>query len=197
MTCVAGYTDGREMILMGDSSLTWGDCCVVVGSEPKVWTAGGWGPHPQVVMGGCGTPRLLQVLRYQTEPLAFKDNYEKQEPMKALVRGVEHVREVFLRLGVSRKEDDEPKLPKGTGIILGLGGRWYEIDGPWSISAHALPFAAVGCGSSEALPAIRALCRTPTPPDPYTMLWTAMEVAAETNPHVKPPFVHVTAPVNA
>lgn len=182
MTCIAGYADGHEMILMADSRAS-GDCLKFSSTEDKLIQMG------PALIGVSGSYRLRQVIRYHATPPSLSP----AGPHYSLVRWVETLRACLREHGLLTIKDNVEEQTAGR-LLVALEGALFEIDGSWQVIAPALPYWAIGCGQGFALGALAAMETVPGSPEDR-LRW-ALGVAARFDMHVAPPFTVLKAAVS-
>lgn len=182
MTCIAGYTDGQTIVI-GADSLTTAGCEALSLAEPKVWTA-----NDHILIGGAGTPHVLQIARYDIDPPVFSDSV-----MQGLHRWVTAFRARCKALD----RDLDSKDAAGAWFLMAIRGRFYEVQGNGSVISMVGGFATTGCGGAEARAAMWALSQFRDSWPAQEIVDLALRASAAYNTHVRAPFHFVSMDVKA
>ena len=175
MTAIVGITDGRTVVIAGDSAGV-GGCVTQPRLDAKVFTNG---PY---VIGYTSSFRMGQILRYAVKaPIPP----EGEDGLHAFMctSFINSVREGLKEGGWASKNNDQEE---GGSFLVGVRGRLFEIEGDYQVGELADGYAAVGYGAEIALGALHA-----TRDAGMTMearVITALEAAAHFSMGVRPPF---------
>lgn len=161
MTCIVAVTDGRTVILGGDSAAAQGQE-LRVRADPKVFLAGN-----HYAIGFTTSFRMGQILRYSVE---LPEPPSKSEPVDLerfmVAEFVPVVRQAFVDHGFAKTVRFSPPGDRsfseegqefGGLFLVGVAGQIFEIRQDYHIAQPAVPYSAVGCGASVALGALHAL----------------------------------------
>lgn len=143
MTCIVGFTDGKRVVIGGDSAGIAG-WSLSVRADEKVFRNGPF------VIGFTSSFRMGQVLRYKTFLPTPPDDLAELDRFMA-TSFVDAIRESFKSAGIAEK--DKEKESCGT-FLVGVGGHLFTIDDDYQVARNVDPFAACGCGQSSALGAM-------------------------------------------
>lgn len=180
MTAIAAATDGRRVVMGGDSAGITGtglDSEIYSFENAKVFRVGLW------VIGFTTSFRLGQVLRYHVawpEPPADPEALER-----FLVTDV--VPEVRRALDVAGALRTENGQTTGGYFLLACGGQLFGILDDFCVVHPRLPYAAIGAGRQAAYGVLHALAAQPE----ITLeerVRRALEAAQTHNPWVREPF---------
>ena len=183
MTAIVGYTDGHTMVLGADSAAVT-DRLLIVCEPHKVFTSGAG------LVGVSGGLRIGQLIRFQGAPLELGDD----GPVPSLLRWIQALRVGLGPAGVLRTKDGIEELADSR-MLVGLAGRWFEIDSEWQIVEPASPYWAIGSGQLIALGALHAMASWMAPRHPRAKVTAALHAAAMYDPGVRAPFEFVERPV--
>ena len=184
MTAIVGYTDGHTMMLGADSAASGRDV-VIVCEFHKVFTSGAG------LVGVSGGLRIGQLIRFQGAPLELGDD----GPVPSLLRWIQALRVGLGPAGVLRTKDGVEELADSQ-MLVGLAGRWFEIDSEWQIVEPTTPYWAIGSGQLLTLGALHTMAWiTSAPKRPRIVVTAALQAAAMYDPGVRAPFEFVERPV--
>lgn len=168
MTCIAGIAAHGRVLLGADSMYAEGDD-VIVSSDPKVWSAGGW------VVGAAGTVAWMDILRAMRWPATPREGVE----IAARAELPQELRRVAGATGAD--------LSETPGVALvGCFGHMYLIDSDLVVVRATEGFAAVGSGRQPAMGALYATRRKHL--TPRTRIRTALEAAERYTASVRRPW---------
>ena len=196
MTAIVGYTDGHAMVLGADSAGVT-DRLIISCAFHKIFTSG------DGIVGVSGGVRIGQLIRFQGARLELGDD----GPVPSLLRWIQALRVGLGPAGVLRTKDGVEELADSR-MLVGLAGRWFEIDSEWQIIEPATPYWAIGSGQLLALGALHTMASLQecldlahrveiawTPRSPRDRVTTALQAAAMYDPGVRAPFEFVERPV--
>lgn len=145
MTCVVGMidTENRTQYLASDSLYSDGSRAAV-GRVEKVFRVG---PY---LIGFCGNPRAIQLLRYNTKlPLPPKDPASLMGFMASKFIG--HVRKLFNASGLVLKGDGVVEQLGDMQIMVVVGGHIFVIWTDMQVEETAEDYNVIGSGEDLAL----------------------------------------------
>lgn len=164
MTCTLAITDGKKVILAGDSAAVGGKE-LRLRADTKVFQNGSYG------IGFTTSFRMGQILRYETELPEPPPGLGSDELERFLVTEVIPViRQSFADHGFAKSarfnSPGEPNITEegqdfGGLFLLGVAGQIFEIRQDYHLARPAAPFSAVGAGAPIALGALHALQEVP------------------------------------
>lgn len=145
MTCIAAIVEDGSVWVGGDAAGTYEDTWLQqTGLETKVWKSG------EVVIGGCGSFRIMQLLRHKMVMPAVPDDVDELEYLVGDF--VDAMRDALSDGGAltiwdetSTEEMDE------SGYIVAVRGRIFEIYSDFGVGEFEDGFVAIGCGRQFAL----------------------------------------------
>jgi hypothetical protein len=189
MTIIVAETDGSTVLFGADSAWTLDDEIYTI-DMPKIFACG---PY---LFGICGTYRLAQLLRYQTElpeppRTADLEPFLVQELLPAIRRAV---------VEDAQSGGGSSVVDSKTGLLLGCQGQLWTIDSRW-VAIREAPFAAIGSGRLRAYGALHALHAARVEPAASRLEHALAATAAYTS-SVRPPWQFLasaasTPPVSA
>lgn len=145
MTCIIGYIDKRnDCIWMGCDSLGSNGYTKSINNASKVF-------HSEIVdsviMGGTGSFRNLDLLKYSDKLFDKVDKYE--------IPSIDHKYMVtkFIPKVINLFKDgviDQDERNKGINFIIGMQNQLFEIQADYSVLIPNDGYCAVGCGEDVA-----------------------------------------------
>lgn len=184
MTCIVAVTDGRRVVMGGDSAGVTGiglDCELYSLANAKVFRTG---PY---AIGFTTAYRIGQILRYHvtwpeppTRPEAFEGFL--------VTEVVPEVRRALETGGAMRTENGQTR---GGHFLLAWGGQLFGILEDFCVVRPHLPYAAIGAGKQAAYGALEILADQPAL-SLENRVQRALEVAQTYNPWVRAPFCLVS-----
>ncbi len=196
MTCIVAITDGRIVIIGGDSAGVGGHE-LRLRADLKVFRVGCY------AIGFTTSFRMGQILRYGTDLPEPPAEISPAELERFLVTElVPTVRQSFASHGFARTARfaspgeagvSEDGQDVGGLFLLGVAGQIFEIRKDYQLARPAAPYSAVGRGAPVALGALHAL---ETVPDLSLRerLVRALEAAEAYSTVVRRPFHFVELP---
>lgn len=145
MTCIIGIVDNDKVWMGGDAAGTHVDSWLTqTGLETKVWKAG------DVVFGGCGSFRIMQLLRYKMIIPTVPDGIDALEYLTG-----DFVDAMRTALGdggaLTIWDDTSTEEMEESGYLVALQGRVFEIYADFGVGEFDDGFASIGCGKGFAL----------------------------------------------
>lgn len=184
MTCIVGFTDGKNVWIGGDSAGVAGQN-LMVRSDEKVFKNG------PMVFGFTSSFRMGQLLRYA---LKIPDHDPRKDDYAYMCTDfVDAVIACMKTGGYARIESNEIM---GGCFLVGYKGKLYQVESDFQVGARADMYNACGCGQSYALGVMRSMCsRADNITDPERMIIEALETAAYFSSSVVGPF-HIVNTLN-
>lgn len=145
MTCIVALVEGDSVWVGGDTAGTHEESWLQqTGLESKVWKQG------EVVIGGCGSFRIMQLLRHRMTMPAVPDD---GDVMEFLVGDfVDSMRQALMEGGaLSIWEEDQTESMDDSGYILAVRGRIFEVYSDFGVGEFEDGFVSIGCGKAFAL----------------------------------------------
>jgi ATP-dependent protease HslVU (ClpYQ) peptidase subunit len=188
MTCIVAVSDGRTVLLGGDSAAA-SDREVFIRATRKVFRAGAY------AIGFTRSWRMGQILRHETELPEPPDTRDGEELESFLVTSfVSAIRRSFHEHGfaktvrVTRTPDYiEEGQEIGGVFLIGVHGHIFEVHNDYHVARSATPYAAVGDGAIAALGALHALTAHTTLV-PKELAAAALRAAETYSRSVRSPF---------
>lgn len=182
MTCIVGMIEKGYVWLGGDSCAADEGSAYEVRSAPKVFAKG------SMLIGACGSIRILQVVQHTMHQPAHPKGWST---MKYLVNAwVPALRKSLMDGGVIPKDEDAV-LPD-SGLLLGYRGELFTVEDDGHIGQTDLPYASVGSGTHLAL---ASLCQQEILNDQRPAkqrLINALEIAEAHVMNVRGPFTIIS-----
>jgi ATP-dependent protease HslVU (ClpYQ) peptidase subunit len=181
MTCIVAVSDGRRVVVGGDSAATSLDPAEIYSlATPKVFRTG------RYVVGFTASYRVGQILRYQTE---WPDPPEEVDELERFLatRVVENVRRA-LRAGGAGRVENGAEL--GGYFLIAVGGAIFSVGYRYDVGRLIEPYAAIGSGRLPAYGALHATADSGRPLEDRAR--AALQAAHAFNPTVREPF-HLVA----
>lgn len=178
MTAIVGITDGKTVVIAGDSAGVGGGV-TQPRLDAKVFTNG---PY---VIGHTSSFRMGQILRYAFEAPAPPDDEEGLHAFMC-TDFINGVRQGLKEGGWASKNDEQEE---GGSFLIGVRGRLFEIGEDYQVGELADGYTAVGCGAEIALGALHATHNAGLSLRARAI--AALEAAAHFSTGVRPPFTVV------
>jgi len=175
MTCIVGIQKGRSVWLGGDSAATGGDGSQMLIADKKVFVNG------DVVFGICGSPKIIDPLRFAELPKQGRGQDDRQFVAGELVPTI---KEAFKHAGCVVQHKDHGEMFEGA-ILFGTSGKLYRMECNFQLITDAYGFDSVGSGSDIAIGSLHATKRDG---NVRRRIITALEASAIANAGVRPPF---------
>lgn len=196
MTCIVGIIDkdNNRIIIGGDSAggKDYYGSDISIRKDPKVFTVGDF------LFGCTSSFRMIQLIRYSFEPPAITTHCVGLRPAPESVDIFKYMCTLFvdglrscLKKGGFLQTKDE--VEHGGEFLVGYKDRLFCIEGDFQVSESTEQFASVGCGSSYALGALKALTEN-TKLNAEELAKKALEIASHFSGAVRPPFNYVKTP---
>ncbi|MEV5710848.1 hypothetical protein [Actinoallomurus sp. NPDC052274] len=178
MTAIVGITDGKTVVIAGDSAGVGGDV-TQPRLDAKVFVNG---PY---VIGYTTSFRMGQILRYAFKAPVPPDGEDGLHAFMC-TGFINGVREGLKEGGWASKSNDQEE---GGSFLVGLRGRLFEIGSDYQVGELADGYTAVGCGAEIALGALHATADAGMPLEARAI--AALEAAAHFSTGVRAPFTIV------
>jgi hypothetical protein len=186
MTCIVGITNGKN-VWMGGDSFGGNDFHMQKVRDPKVFELKvevlGESEHEPMLIGGCGSFRMLNVLEYSLDIPSFDRRLEVRHWMVEFF--AEQVRTSFKKKGLLQTHHETEESVYGA-FLVGFLGELYTLQQDFAVIAWAEKEHATGAGEEYALGSLyatRGRIKTPS-----KRVELALEAAVEFSPCVLPPF---------
>ena len=141
MTCIVGFTNGKNVYLGADSQGTAG-LNYVIRADEKVFSNGAF------IFGFTGSFRMGQLLRYKLEIPEQKQS-EEDDFRFLVTEFIDAVKSCMKDNDLARIEDH---VMSGEGaFLIGYRGNLYSVEADFQVGKSVKPFDAVGCGRDFAL----------------------------------------------
>lgn len=145
MTCIVAIVEDDVVCMGGDTAGTHLDTWLQqTGLESKVWRNG------EVIFGGCGSFRIMQLLRHRLVLPAIPENMDLLEYLVG-----DFVNALRSALGeggaLSIWDEDSTESMEDSGYIVAVRGRIFEIYSDFGVGEFEDGFCAIGCGKQFAL----------------------------------------------
>jgi len=175
MTCIAGIVEKNDVWLAGDRAATGGGLSRILIKHPKIFIKSGIG------IGVCGLPKVIDAVQQAIDlPTKPKNMATKEFLIKVLVP--------VLREGLKKyecTEDHNGSQVFHGAMLIACSGELHELESNFQLIETSNGFNAVGSGGEAALGSLRASKGTG---NAHYRLKKALEVSAENNAGVAPPF---------
>lgn len=181
MTCIAALIDDNGAVWVGGDSAgvdVYADSLEIrEGLEEKVWSNGG------VIFGGCGSFRIMQLLRWQLNVPAPAPDDEVMSWLTGVfidsMRGVLECGGALTRWDTTSTEEIDE-----SGYLLACQGRLFEVYSDFGVGEYREGYAAIGCGRAFALGSLHATVGQ----KPKKRITAALEAAERFSAGVRGPF---------
>ncbi len=175
MTCIVGFTDGKNVWMGGDSASVGGyslsECTV-----PKVFKKSG------LIIGYTTSWRMGQILIYDTIFPPINRGMDLMEYMVS--RFVPKIKKTFIKQGFDTSDSKGDNSDSGGNFLVGVRKRLFEVQGDFAVLEHPYGFESVGCGFEIAKGAMYANKHLK---DPEKRIINALEAASEFSAGVRGP----------
>lgn len=184
MTCIVGFTDKKTgTTWIGGDSMGSNGYTQSIQSGHKVFHND---TMKNVIMGGCGSFRQLDLLEYTENLFPEIDIYKKPDiDRKYMIKTfIPNVASLFQNCMVSEKETD-----RGGNFLVGVKGRLFEIQNDYSVLEPKDGYTAIGCGEVAAMGSLYATTKNCKKMSPKEHIISALEAAEKNCMGVQRPFV--------
>jgi hypothetical protein len=179
MTCIAALIDDKGQVWVGGDALgTDPDSLDArVGTESKVWSTG------NLVFGGCGSFRIMQLLRWHMDVPEIRPD---EEPLAFISGALVDAMRASLSEGGALTTWDETATEElyESGFLVACEGRLFEIYSDFGVGEYVEKYAAIGCGAPFALGALYTTAYL----TPKKRIRSALKAAEKFSAGVKGPF---------
>lgn len=172
MTCIAGFTDKKNVWIGGDSAGVAG-YNLTVRADKKVFI------KDDFIFGFTSSFRMGQLLRYKLAIPFHKPNISTEEYL--YTEFIEAVRECFKSGGYTKVDSNRES---GGCFLFGYRGRLFLVDDDFQIGESYNGYDAVGCGKGFALGSLYSSSGTPE-----NRVRKALEAAEAFSAGVRSPFL--------
>lgn len=173
MTVIIGLVEKGKVYMAGDSAGVAG-LDITIRDDVKVFK------RHEFIIGGCGSFRMIQILRFRFDPPKQVMGQSDYEYM--VTDFIDGCRKCFSDNGFGDKD-----ATKGGKFLVGYKGVLYSIDCDHQVGVVNTQYDACGCGDAYAKGALFASVGKP----PKERLKMALEAAAHFSAGVCAPFVYV------
>ena len=140
MTCIVGWTNGKNVWMGCDSAGVGGGYDLSIRSDKKIFI------RDEMIYGFTSSFRMGQILRScfsRPEQSSKKDDYDYlcSDYIDALI-------DCMKKKGFAKIDDG---VVEGGTFLLGYKGNLYIIESDFQVGKVYLPFNSIGCGSKYAL----------------------------------------------
>lgn len=155
MTVIVALVEDGNTWIGGDTAGTHLDNWLQqTGLESKVWRNG------EVVFGGCGSFRIMQLLRHKMILPAVPEDGDEMEYLVGDF--MDAVRAALAEGGaLSVWDEDETEGMDESGYIVAVRGRIFEVYSDFGVGEFEDGFCAIGCGKQFALGSLRSTIGKP------------------------------------
>lgn len=145
MTCVVGMVDTEHKVqyIASDSLYSDGQR-IAVGKVEKVFVSG------KYLVGFCGSPRAIQLLRYNTKLPVPPRNPKQLLPFMASTF-IAHVRKLFNEHGMVLKGDNVMEQLGDMQSMVVVGGRIFVVWPDMQVEETTEMYNCIGSGEEYAL----------------------------------------------
>jgi len=189
VTCIIGIADG-DIIWMGGDSFGGTEYHYQKVSDPKVFISevevSGKEDNEYMVLGGCGSFRMLQLLKYSLTIPKFDPDIKITEWMVEVF--AEACRNLFKERGLTQLMHEHEEQFSGT-FLVGFRGQLYTLQEDFSVLGWSSDEHATGAGEEYALGSL--FSTKGRIKSPKTRIKIALDAAAEFSPCVVPPHAFV------
>lgn len=176
MTCIVGVTHKGDVYLGGDRAATDGGLNRVLIKDPKIFLKGNIG------FGICGLPKVIDALQHAIE--LPEDTTGGSGKAWLVGHAIPAIREGLKKLECTEADQGGTQYFPGA-MLIGYRGHLYQLESNFQLVEAAHGFDATGSGGEAALGSLRS---TKKMGNPQKRLLEALEVSAEHNAGVAPPF---------
>ena len=148
MTCILGYSNGKEVHIVGDSG-GFSNCDKVIRADEKVFRLG-----DDFIVGFAGSFRLGQIIRYDFDPPLRPSGISDINYL--ISHFVDALRQVLKDKGYSVISDSQESMDDGL-FLLGYRGKLYTIYPDFQVSISIDGIDAVGYAAQYAMIAFDCL----------------------------------------
>ncbi len=180
MTCIVGIEHKGIVYLGGDRAATDGGLNRVLIKDPKVFLKGNVG------FGICGLPKVIDAVQHAIE---LPEDTTGNGKAWLVGHAIPAIREGLKKLECTEEHNGQQYYHGA--MLIGYKGHLYQLESNFQLVEAAHGFDATGSGGEAALGSLRS---TKKISDPRKRLLEALEVSAEHNAGVAPPFDIIVVP---
>jgi hypothetical protein len=194
MTCIVSIADGKK-VWMGADGCGSNHSFKLEVIHPKVFIREIDGPKKKekIIIGGCGSFRMLQLLEYSLKLPKIK---RTQTVVNWLVTDfADACRKLFTEKGLAFIANNSVQIDvNGSSFLVGFRGQLYHVYSDFQAFAATTSEAAAGSGTMLALGslhtsnALKDWILNEVPVSPEARIELALQAASDINPFVSPPF---------
>lgn len=173
MTCVVALNHEGRIYFGSDSAASDGETIDVV-SKPKFIE------KPDIIIGFCGSFRVAQIIEYY---FPFGNKAKKTEKWLH-TKFIETLRNLLDKHG-ARDFQGGDLLSNGSGLLVSINQKIYEVQQDFSIAHYDRGYAAIGSGASMALASLHS---TEGLIEPEERLLRALRAAGAFSVGCAPPY---------
>lgn len=172
MTVIAGAIDRDGTVFIGADKLCGALGGVLALTSSKVRHNGDY------LIGGAGSARTVQIAHY-----IFKPPKPKGDVFVFMVTKFAASLRACMKKHGGETWEEEVELMDGR-LLVGYGGRLFEIDRRYAVHESAVPYHAIGCASQAARSAMHARRGSRA----KSMVEAGLDAAAAFDINIRPPF---------
>lgn len=175
MTCIVGVVDNNSVWLGGDRAATDYAFNRTIIKSPKIFV------KSEIGIGICGLPKVASIIEHVVKFPKWNDNLST----KAYLSGklIPAFRNELNKHNCTIEYHGQ--LYFEGAMLIALRGELYQLEGNFQVIETARGYDAVGSGAEPALGSLRA---TVGVKNVKKRILKALEVSAENNAGVAPPF---------
>lgn len=141
MTCIAVITDGKRIVIGGDSAGV-GGYSLIVRKDQKVFERKDES-GTEWLFGFTTSFRMGELIQYELKLPKIKEKHRKDLYAFMVRKFIPALRDCLKKGGYARKQYE---VERGGTFIVGLLGRIFEIESDYQVGEPLDNFSAVGCG---------------------------------------------------
>ena len=178
MTCIVALKAGKAIYWGADSCVTGYDTRIM--TRPKIFQVG------EMVFGGSGTLRMLQLIEYHLKPKKHKKKFSDMEYLvRKIIPQIRAIMKEHGKMGGSTANSENGEK-SDSYFIIGYRGDIYQLGFGFSVTTPVEPYEAIGSGQSYALGAF--LAGVDGGNTPKATIETALEAAEFFASSVRSPY---------
>jgi ATP-dependent protease HslVU (ClpYQ) peptidase subunit len=178
MTCIIGYSNGKEVHIAGDSG-GYGNIDKCIRKDEKVFNL-----DNKFIIGYAGSFRLGQILRYDFTPPAKPDGITDMHYLVSYF--IDSLRQVLKDKGYSIVSDNQEGMDAGV-FLLGYNGNLYTVDSDFQVGCNIDNVDSIGIGAYFAIGAWDALDHMKITKQ---RLFKALDIASKRCIMVSKPYIY-------
>ncbi|MDO8520875.1 MAG: hypothetical protein Q7S52_02055 [bacterium] len=183
MTCIVAVTNGKRIVIGGDSAGV-GGYSLTVRKDKKVFKRSDesktfW------LFGFTSSFRMGQLIQYELKLPPVDSNAREDLYGFMVTKFIPSLRECLKSGGYAEKKYE---VETGGTFIVGLLGRIFEIENDYQVAEHSESFTAVGCGHDLAKGSLYTSRRSA---NLHARVRQALEAAERFSAGVRGPFEFV------